>query len=70
MAADLPIRNCVGCGQSDTDPRHVIDIGGGNLVNWHMDCHSRSDQGCDSCQTAIDAAKGETGEKLRKALTS
>jgi len=54
-------RNCIGCGQVDDHPRHVIDVGGVDTC-WHHDCHYRA-TGCPVCQAVSEA--GLTGDELR-----
>lgn len=55
-------RNCLGCGQVDDHPRHVIDVGGTNTY-WHHDCHHRA-TGCEVCGAV--SAEGLTGDALRE----
>lgn len=64
-----PVRNCVGCGQTDDHPRHVVDVGGGQELAWHMDCHSRVTPPCGVCtHQLLDVAVGTTGQALRDHL--
>jgi hypothetical protein len=67
-----PVRTCIGCGQQDDHPRHVIDAGGTD-VTWHMDCHVFA-AGCEVCKHQLDGvggAKGNPkGDKLRAHLQS
>lgn len=64
-----PVRTCLGCGVADDHPRHVIDLDGVNVTNWHHDCHSAV-TGCEICAFVVKAAKGKTGEELRTHLMS
>lgn len=63
-------RNCIGCGQVDDHPRHVIVLGDGSDAPWHMDCHARSEPGCEVCASQISGANGATGDALRQYLTT
>lgn len=58
-------RTCLGCAQTDSDPRHVIWVPGDVEVNWHMDCH-RIATGCETCTEQTAGAEGLTGEELRE----
>lgn len=60
IGAGRPVRTCIGCMQSDDHPRHVIDVGDGE-VTWHFDCHAAA--GCESCAPVAKKAKG-TGEQM------
>jgi hypothetical protein len=57
------IRLCIGCGQRDDHPRHVIH----KQQPWHMDCHVLS-TGCATCKRQITGAEGKTGDELREHL--
>lgn len=63
-------RTCVGCGQTDDHPRHVIATSDGNSVNWHMDCHAASDAGCESCAAQKDGAAHLVGDEFRAHVQS
>jgi len=63
-----PVRTCIGCGQTDDHPRHVIYLRTGEDVTWHIDCHALA-TGCATCTTQTKTAKGATGDKLRAHLT-
>lgn len=66
-----PVRNCIACGQVDDHPRHVIDVGDGREMAFHMDCHSRMNPPCQICADQIaDAPVGTIGEDLRAHLVS
>lgn len=58
-------RNCLGCGQVDDHPRHVIALGDGSDVFWHNDCHARSSAGCEHCAAVVASAAGLQGDELR-----
>lgn len=62
----MTARDCIACGQSDTDPRHVTVLSDGQEAPVHMDCHSR--MGCEICSDAIAGADGATGDALRTYL--
>lgn len=69
---DLVTTTCIGCGQRDDHPKHVLLVNADHTtVNWHMDCHSRSGDGCEVCTSQI-AGKpaGTIGAELREHLTS
>lgn len=74
MAAttDKPIRLCIGCGQHDDHPRHVI-AQGGTAALWHMDCHVLS-TGCEVCAAQLKACgtstepDGVVGDELQSRL--
>jgi hypothetical protein len=68
LSATNPVRPCLGCGQSDDHPRHVIDVGGVDTF-WHYDCHAQVTN-CELCVPVAKAAEGKTGDELRKHLTS
>lgn len=57
------MRNCVGCGQVDDHPRHVITGADGTDAYWHHDCHARITG--DPVSVAV-AECGLTGEELRQ----
>lgn len=61
-------RTCLGCGQTDDHPRHVVTLQDGSDVNWHMDCH-RIATGCDVCTEQTAGADGVTGDDFRAYLT-
>lgn len=65
----MALRNCLGCGQIDDHPRHVIHLGD-TEANWHMDCHSRANPPCETCAAQIINANGATGDDLRAHLTA
>jgi hypothetical protein len=70
MASD-PVRPCIGCGQSDDHPRHVVDNGTGNDALWHPDCHARSANGCEVCEAQIAGVpSGTVGDELRAHLVT
>ena len=60
------LRNCIGCGQVDDHPRHVVGLPDGSDVPWHHDCHARA-TGCEVC--AAVAESGFTGDELRAHIT-
>jgi hypothetical protein len=62
------IRVCIGCGQTDDHPRHVVVVGDGSEVPWHMDCHALT--GCEVCSSQIANADGAKGDELRLHLTT
>lgn len=62
------LRNCLGCGQTDDHPRHVIHLGETEAA-WHMDCHARTNPPCEVCADQIREAEGLTGHALRDHLT-
>jgi hypothetical protein len=72
MAATLPVRPCIGCGQSDDHPRHEVVVGDGNhtSVYWHMDCHVNSEASCDLCKQQLADAAGAQGGALRTHLVA
>lgn len=57
MAANTkkPTRLCIGCGQSDDHPRHVIN----GRQPWHMDCHVLA-TGCETCARKLAACDTST----------
>jgi hypothetical protein len=57
-----PVRTCIGCGQIDDHPRHVIALLDGSTVTWHHDCHAIATG--DPVSAAV-AASGLTGDELR-----
>lgn len=62
---ELPVRSCVGCGQDDDHPRHVvIDPRHGDEIPWHMDCHANA--GCETCQMSVRDSNGVKGHELRQ----
>ena len=57
------VRGCIGCGQSDDHPRHVLDHGADLPILWHLDCHANS--GCESCAAQTNGlTQGQTGSKM------
>ena len=66
----LITRTCVGCGQHDDHPKHVIGTGDGNAIAWHMDCHALSESGCDTCEAQKDGAEDLRGAEFREHITS
>lgn len=66
---DLVTSTCLGCGQDDDHPKHVVVITADHeSVAFHMDCHSRFSNPCDICTSQIAGANGATGEALRNYL--
>jgi hypothetical protein len=69
--AELVQRLCIGCGQTDDHPRHVI-VGS---EPWHMDCHSTA-TGCETCTAQLEAcgtsteSDGIVGAELRSRLVA
>lgn len=64
------VRPCVGCGQSDNHPRHVIDTPNVGSVPWHMDCHAALTD-CEVCKSQIAGVPpGTIGDELRVHLTT
>lgn len=63
------MRLCIGCGQTDDHPRHIIVLEGGEKeVGYHMDCHV-AQTGCELCATSLaPIADGTTGDALRAEL--
>jgi hypothetical protein len=61
-------RTCIGCGQTDDHPRHVIAVSDGSEVTWHFDCH-RIAVNCESCTAQTKGAEKLRGDKLREHLT-
>lgn len=59
------LRNCIGCGQIDDHPRHVIGLPGGEDVFWHNDCHARSSAACSICAAVVESAGKLKGDALR-----
>lgn len=64
-----PINPCLGCGQVDDHPKHVVAVDPVTDVWWHYDCH-HAVTGCQVCAPVVAAAQGKTGEELRAILTS
>lgn len=57
------LRGCVGCGQTDDHPRHVIDSGADLPIVWHLDCHANA--GCESCAAQTKGlTAGSVGSKM------
>lgn len=69
--AELAQRLCIGCGQTDNHPRHVI----AGQQPWHMDCHVLA-TGCDVCTSQLAACDtstandGVVGDELRTRLVA
>lgn len=63
------MRTCLGCGQTDDHPRHVVSLPDGSEVNWHADCHSIA-AGCPICQATVSTAEGLKGDALREHIVS
>jgi hypothetical protein len=60
---------CIGCTQTDTDPKHIVDTNGVNVI-WHHDCHAIV-AGCAVCKALLaEAPKGAKGEALREHLVA
>jgi hypothetical protein len=63
-------RPCVGCGNTDDHPRHVIGLSMDTHddVYWHVDCHANN--GCTVCKGVLEGMKpGLTGDDMRAHLT-
>lgn len=61
--ASNPVRPCIGCGQADDHPRHVVVVASGEEhveVLWHMDCHDLA-TGCDVCHAQLEGVGGVDG---------
>lgn len=63
-------RPCIGCGQYDDGPRHVIALPDGNSVLWHMDCHLLSAADCPECRATVESAQGKQNDELRVHIES
>jgi hypothetical protein len=67
------VRLCVGCAQHDDHPRHVIAMAGGQVANWHMDCHVLATD-CEVCAAQLaacdtsTASDGVIGDELQTRL--
>ena len=61
-----PVRPCIGCGQTDDHPRHVLVVGDAD-VPWHMDCHVIT-TGCALCQHQLAGVGGVDGNPKGDAL--
>ena len=59
------MRTCIGCTQTDDHPRHVIALGDGSEVNWHMDCHAIA-TGCASCAAQKEGVEHLVGDEFRE----
>jgi hypothetical protein len=71
---EKPVRTCVGCGQTDDHPKHIIvsasSLGAAETESaFHMDCHTRVTPPCDVCASQIQGAHGAQGDALRSHLT-
>jgi hypothetical protein len=65
-----PVRSCLGCGQDDDHPRHMLVIPPDMTeVPWHMDCHAKVTN-CELCVSSIEGAKDKTGDDLRDHILS
>lgn len=62
-------RLCVGCGQHDDHPRHMIVTAPGQVALWHMDCHVLATD-CEVCAKQIADAADVKGDELREHLLS
>jgi len=63
------IRPCAWCTQTDDHPRDLVEIGGGLIAPWHMDCHVKA-TGCPACKRQLADAAGAKGDELRVHLVS
>lgn len=69
--SELPVRNCLACGQRDNHPRDVHTLPDHSSVEYHVDCHARMTPPCESCLAQTETApKGATGDAMREHLTS
>ena len=64
------LRNCIGCGQVDDHPRHVIAASPTEDVCWHMDCHTRADPPCGACVHQTRNQGAARGDAFREILTT
>ena len=64
------IRPCIGCGQHDDAPRHVIALPDGSEVMWHHDCHSLASPPCVACAATVESASGAQNDELRAHIVS
>lgn len=66
------LRTCVGCGQTDDHPKHVLVVDGvtHESVAWHMDCHRLSDAGCLPCADQTAGAEDLKGAELREHIVA
>lgn len=58
-------RSCIGCGQVDDHPRHIVPAGDTDVF-WHHDCHATT--GCEVCEAV--AAEGLKGDELREHIVA
>lgn len=59
-------RACLGCGQTDDHPKHVVGTLDGNAVAYHFDCHAATESGCPSCAAQKDGAEHLRGDDFRE----
>ena len=59
------IMKCDGCGGSDTDPKHSIQMNK-KISRFHFDCHAPA--GCPSCVQSLKDHKNAHGDKLVASL--
>jgi hypothetical protein len=62
-----PIRDCVGCGQTDDHPRHVHALPDGSTANFHMDCCAIIRR-CEVCKAQLDGVGGVEGNPKGQSL--
>lgn len=60
-----PVKTCLGCGQSDDHPKHVVTLPDHSEVAWHNDCHSRAHPPCEICAHVVTHSDGRQGQELR-----
>jgi len=59
--ADRVSFTCIGCGQTDSHPKHQVGLVDGSTAYWHNDCHATV-TGCQVC--AANASQGLKGDEL------
>lgn len=60
-----PVKTCLGCGQNDDHPKHVVTLPDHSETTWHNDCHSRANPSCEICTHVVAHSDGRQGDELR-----
>lgn len=68
--AELPLRNCVACGQVDNHPRDVVALRDGSVAYYHHDCHARLDPPCASCAWLVQHKGDLVGDEWRSQIVA
>lgn len=77
MAADAPVRTCIACGKSDSDPKHGVVVAPDLIAFHHIECGALMEPICGTpdadirtCPGQLEGWDGTRGDGLRDHIMS